>query len=398
MNKNGNLTRKRRPCAIGTGLVALDMVVSANSPGPPRCYAGGSCGNILTALRYLGWDSLPVSRLAPGPATESLLADLREWGVSDRFVTVDDTGSTPIIIQRILRTAAGEPRHTFSCRRCPGCGGSLPSYKPLLFTAAETIASRLPSAAVFFFDRVSRGSLHLAKVSSARGAAVVFEPSGVGDPGLFREAWSVAHIVKYAHERLRDITGMGLRRSDREGVLLEIETLGADGLRYRSRLPKFRTTRWRWSAACQPLLVADSAGAGDWCTAGILDRLARDGVEGLRSGGADAVQEALRFGQALAAWNCGFEGARGGMYRVSRSAFNRQVRKFLGGSASDLYTVEVRKTTADVLLNGLCPTCNREVCAVAPAVTSAPRSCHASVVKRNNRPTSSQAIAGHRSG
>lgn len=48
---------------------------------------------------------------------------------------------------------------------------------------------RLPAAEVFFFDRVSRGALQLAKASSERGAVVVFEPSGVGDPNLFREAW-----------------------------------------------------------------------------------------------------------------------------------------------------------------------------------------------------------------
>ncbi len=40
---------------------------------------------------------------------------------------------------------------------------------------------------------------------------------------------------------------------------------------------------------------------------------------------------ALRYGQALAAWNCGFEGARGGMYAVEREIFKIQIEALLSG-------------------------------------------------------------------
>ena len=85
----------------------------------------------------------------------------------------------------------------------------------------------------FFFDRVSRGTLNLARASAESGALVVFEPSGVGEPRLFREAWSIAHVVKYSNDPLRDIADLHLGESERNGLLLEIETLGSDGLRYR---------------------------------------------------------------------------------------------------------------------------------------------------------------------
>ena len=160
----------------------------------------------------------------------------------------------------------------------------------------------------------------------------MFEPSGIGDPKLFREAWSLSHVIKYSHERLRDIADLELRQSDHAGVLLEIETLGADGLRYRSRLPKVAVKGWPQVSALKPLAFKDAAGAGDWCTAGILSRLARGGLTGFRRTSSEKLQDALRFGQALAAWNCGFEGARGGVYHVDRRTFKRQVEVILSGT------------------------------------------------------------------
>jgi hypothetical protein len=41
------------------------------------------------------------------------------------------------------------------------------------------------------------------------------------------------------------------------------------------------------------------------------------------------LQAAIDFSQALAAWNCGFLGARGGMYAVSKGEFQRTIRQIL---------------------------------------------------------------------
>src|SRR5260370_25949939 len=124
MTQRTPTTRKPCPRAVGTGLLAFDIVINVNSHEPPRSHAGGTCGNVLTILSYLGWHSAPLSRLSPGAAAERVLADLRKWEVSTEFISVEDDGSTPIIIQRIARTEAGEPYHSFSWR-CPGCGAHL---------------------------------------------------------------------------------------------------------------------------------------------------------------------------------------------------------------------------------------------------------------------------------
>jgi sugar/nucleoside kinase (ribokinase family) len=354
------LSRKLCPSVVGTGLVALDVVLSADqdSNGSLQCFAGGTCGNVLTILGYLGWKASPVGRLSPGPAAERVLADLRHWKVSSDFLSVDADGSTPIIIQRIGRRATGQPYHSFSWR-CPACGAHLPGYKPVLATVAQHLAERLPAAQVFFFDRVSRGSLHLAKKTSENGAVVVFEPSGIGDPGLFREAWALAHVVKYSHERLRDIADLDLKPSEREGVLLEIETLGEEGLRYRSRLPKNPSRGWNSLPVFPVPDLKDAAGAGDWCTAGLLNKLARGGLTALKKATSETLREAFQYGQALAAWNCGFEGARGGMYEVDLATFHRQVDRILEGGEFEPLSLDKQDPELAQLLARLCPACEK---------------------------------------
>ncbi|MBV9122144.1 MAG: carbohydrate kinase [Planctomycetes bacterium] len=346
-----------RPTVVGTGLVALDVVYNPNSNRPPRWYAGGTCGNVLTVLSYLGWESIPVSRLAPGLAGDRLLEDLRQWNVSTEFVSREEEGSTPVIIERIGRTNAGKPYHKFLWR-CPTCGAHLPGYRPVPATAARQLAPVLPAAQVFFFDRVSRGALVLAETCARGGAVVVFEPSGIGDPSLFCEAWRLAHVVKYSHERLRDLAELQLMRTHGEPVLLEVETLGSEGLRYRSCLPDSRIRGWQTLDAIHIPEVKDTAGSGDWCTAGLLDKLARAGLTGLKRTSADRLPEAIRHGQALAAWNCGFEGARGGMYEMESSEFYKQVKRIASGSKSPSRTVGQHGPPAGPSLGGMCPACD----------------------------------------
>ena len=331
------------PTVVGTGLVALDAVLSADASIPVRYWAGGTCGNVLIAMRYLGWSAQPVARLGIGNSTDLLLADFRRWRLSERFVRVESDGSTPVIVERIRMDANGHPRHSFSWR-CTECGAPFPGYKPELATVAEEIATKMKKAAVFFFDRLSAGALVLARAAAEAGALVVFEPCSVGNPILFRQAWEVAHVVKYSHERLSEFPEMDVENSPR----LVIETLGDAGLRYRRRKTGNRAGNW---VELKSLLVdelKDTAGAGDWCTAGLLSKVATKGFAGFSAMSDEQILEAIRFGQALAAWNCRFEGARGGMYAMSKPQFKKQVDEILSGNLKVIPASRIASTdTAD---------------------------------------------------
>lgn len=327
MKQQRTTPKAKRPVAVGTGLIALDAVVSADRSLAVRYWAGGTCGNVLIALKYLGWTAQPIARLAADAATELVLSDLRRWGVSKRYVRIDADGATPVIVERITRDASGRVSHSFSWR-CETCGARYPNYKPELSSVAEALAPRMRNVSVFFFDRASPAALVLARAAIEAGAVVMFEPSGIGNPILFGQAWELSHIVKYSHERLSEFPDI-----DREnGPRLIIETLGQAGLRYRWRRASAQFGAWSKLKAIAVTDVKDTAGSGDWCTVGILARLGATGYAGFSRATDHQVRNAIQYGQALAAWNCRFEGARGGMYSVTRRQFHDQISELLSGN------------------------------------------------------------------
>lgn len=304
------MRREAHQRCIGTGLIVLDVV--RNMVGrsvTERRFAGGSCGNVLTILAYFGWDANAVGRIGDDHVGRELIADFKKWGVKTELLQLEAGRGTPIIVQENYLDTRGRPRHRFS-RACPVCGATLPAYRPLLTTEAPRIASKLPSHSVFYFDRVAPGTLELAQNSRAGGALVVFEPSGIKDERLFAECVRSAHVVKYANDRLEDIHDILANAK----VPIEIETLGAEGLRLRVRTSG-RAGVWKALPAFLAPELRDAAGSGDWTTAGFIHGLMTNGgaVEKLCAD-EDAVVHATRQGQALAALNCGFEGARGMMY------------------------------------------------------------------------------------
>jgi sugar/nucleoside kinase (ribokinase family) len=341
---------EHKPVVVGTGLVALDVVMNTDVHQRPRLWAGGTCGNVLTILSYLGWQAYPVARLNENIPAKHLLRDLRKWGVHLKFVHARHGGSTPVIVEHIRHNAAGKALHTFSWS-CPRCGAVLPRYKAVLAADARAIAAQIEHPQVCFLDRVSPGTLILARASATQGALVVFEPSSIGDPRLFREALALAHILKYSHERMEPLEAM----VSTGGPLLTIKTFGEEGLRYRSKLPLYETNDWEWLNAYAVDDVRDAAGAGDWCTAGIIYRLGQQGLEGLQQVTATQLLDALCFGQALAAWNCGFEGARGGMYSVTKKVFRCDIEQIMTGKSPKRSILEHSNSAEKEVFHAICP-------------------------------------------
>ena len=341
-----------QPRIFGTGLIALDLVIGVAPETPVRCWAGGTCGNVLSILAWLGWDAYPVARMGGDAASQRVRADMARWGVHFDWTRCAPTTPTPIVVEEIRRGRDGRPRHRFSWS-CPRCGEWLPPFRAITVNAVERIKPALAGAAVFFLDRLSRASLDLAAEASARGAAVVFEPSTGATDKLMAEGLAVAHVVKYADDRLAGFSGTMEGGST---ALLEVRTLGEGGLRYRHRFGRSISNWMHLSAVSAPRL-ADTCGSGDWCTAGFIAKAAVDGQQGLRRTGARGVRAALRYGQALAAWNCCFEGARGGMYAVTRDAFKTQIESLQDGR---LVAIEENAGGGKSTQVVTCPACSPE--------------------------------------
>ena len=340
-----------RPKIFGTGLIALDMVMGVDPDAPVRCWTGGTCGNVLCILAGLGWAAYPIARMNGDAASKRVRQDMARWGVHLDWTACAPVKNTPIIVQEIRRRQNGRPDHRFSWS-CPRCGEWLPPFRAITMDAVDGIKPALADASVFFLDRLSRAALDLAAEASAGGAIVVFEPSGGANGNSMAEALTLAHVVKYAHDRFSGIRGVMRKDS---AALLEIRTLGEGGLQYRHRLGR-GVSDWIHLAAVPASGLVDTCGAGDWCTAGLIARVAVGGQEGLRGVGARGVRAALRYGQELAAWNCGFEGARGGMYAAAAESFRTRIAGVLKGEFAG---IDEDAGEADWTGDVACPACAR---------------------------------------
>jgi sugar/nucleoside kinase (ribokinase family) len=336
----------------GSGLLALDVLVPNDGSGVQRQWAGGTCANVLTVLSYLGWKSFPVARLADDIAGRQVCADLSTWNVHLDHVHESPAASTPIFIEILTSHEGRAATHRFTSR-CPRCGSRFPPFQPITVAAAAKVAAKMESIDVFFMDRVSPGILLLAEEARTRGALVVFEPSGVGDVEQFQAALSISHIIKCAFERLGDTLETFSVPFNR----VEIVTQGSHGLRMRSGFSSHHCPTWEHFPGFGIDAVTDAAGAGDWCTAGLIHSLGLRGSASLINASGARLREGIRLGQALAAWNCSFLGARSGMYSVSPQALEIQIRKLSSNDFSGrlMTAKEARVSTTPV--RQLCSTC-----------------------------------------
>ena len=129
----------RTPKILGTGLVALDLVVSSDPEAPIRSWAGGTCGNVLSILAWLGWEAYPIARMNGDAASARVKADLRRWGVRLDLSECGPAVSTPIVVQEIKTSSSGDSTHRFSWS-CLRCGGWLPSFKPVTRAVVDLVA------------------------------------------------------------------------------------------------------------------------------------------------------------------------------------------------------------------------------------------------------------------
>jgi len=318
--KSSNIPKKKSVC-IGAGLIALDVVINGNPNIPLKLFAGGSCGNVVTILSFFNWDSFPVARLKMNDASKKLLDDLSDWKVNTSLITMTPDGSTPIIIQRIKRDKNGNAIHTFQFRN-PENGEWLPAYKPVLHSEVNYIIKKSPIPSVFYFDRVNRSSIDLAKYYKGKGAVIFFEPSSMSENKQFEECLNVADIIKFSNERINNYSDL----FPDQRVPLEIETLGKEGLRYRFS-HQLKSKQWINLTSYKISYVVDAAGSGDWFSAGVISKITTNGLKGFKNRNEKFILKALKYGQALGALNCFFDGARGLMYALNKEQVESLVRK-----------------------------------------------------------------------
>lgn len=311
--------------SVGSGFVTADvLLIGRDRVRANQTYAGGSCGNVLSILSYLNWTSYPVARLGGDRRATAILDDLKSFNVRTTFISNGKGGVTPTIIVRLTKDTNGQTKSKFEWKD-PHSGAWLPRYRPLPKRVAEEVRPQLPEADVFYFDRAEPSSLMLAQDLKQKGAIIFFEPSSFkeGDR-VFEECLEVADVLKYSSDRIP--TGFD---NLTVGAKIEIQTLGDHGLRYRRR-QRGRVLQWKHLPALDPI-PGDSTGCGDWCSAGVIEKICGGGRAHFEELSEACITNALKFGQALATLNVAYDGARGPMYHLSSTEAREKAEAILSG-------------------------------------------------------------------
>lgn len=285
---------------VGAGLISLDVLIWDGQTIPVSYYVGGTCGNVMMILSYMGWESYPIARLDGTKDAKRVLDDMKRHNVHTDFVSTQD-GKTPVIVQRNFINKDGIPTHKFESRN--NLGRFYLDFKSLTLKQANEVIEKMDFVPkVFFFDRVSPAIQRLAEAFKEKGSVIFFEPSSRGgDVKRFNQCVEVADIIKFSDQRIKDIEQF-------EGYKdkLFIQTQGAKGLSYRLN------SGWIHLEPVANDKVVDTAGAGDWTAAAFINVLftSRKGLSGIKE--AD-IEKALNEAQKVGAQSCSYEGARGMM-------------------------------------------------------------------------------------
>lgn len=144
----------------------------------------------------------------------------------------------------------------------------------------------------------------MAELFKEKGSVIFFEPSSRGgDVKRFNQCVEVADVIKFSDQRIKDVEQFESYKDK-----LFIQTQGAKGLSYRLN------SGWKHLEPVANDKVVDTAGAGDWTAAALINNLFKNKVMfGICNLLESDLETALNEAQKVGAESCSYEGARGMM-------------------------------------------------------------------------------------
>ena len=251
---------------IGSGIYNLDTIVVRDYPEWPRLRpftdsvfleeVGGTCGNVMSILAWMGWDAKPLVCLDDTPEGMKITEDLKRYGCDCRYVSNTPGGGTTLL--RCTHKKDQNGNHVMSVRAGSPGGSRFPKRH---FLRARDEAPAFLEAlkdipAVFFFDEPAAGNRLIAKGLKERGSLIYFEPSRIASNADL-EAVGVSDVIKFSDENIPDVSF-----ADAYNDKLFIQTMGARGVRY-----KYPDRPWIMIKTAPSTNVVDTEGAGDWFSA-----------------------------------------------------------------------------------------------------------------------------------
>ena len=291
---------KKLTC-LGVGTFPLDNLQEKNGKDVKTIYqhVGGTCGNVMSILAWMGWHTLPAARLDNSETGLLIKADLESYGCDTRLVSNTPDGGTTIldIIHKTGRD--GKPKTAYMAHSPRG--GRFVNHRFWTLKQAQALFDSLEEMPdVFFFDRCAPGNILLAQLFHERGVLVYYEPNEPVDRNFLR-AVATSDIVKFSNEKHPDV-------SFTEGFTdkLFIQTLNEKGLRF-----KLRAEGWMTIPPEHNPHAVDGEGAGDWTTSTFINELGHHHMLTFDRIHQPNVTHCLEEAQRVASMSVSYLGAKG---------------------------------------------------------------------------------------
>ena len=337
---------------VTTGYCPLDLIPTQAG----KSYTlspGGTCGNVSVILSHLGHLVTPVITVGSDQRGARLRAEMRGHGIDTSEIVTTTGRETPAVVQEIIDS---EPRRHRFVLRCPSCERLFPRSSGISLAIAEAVEDRLRRSQCLFLDRATPASIRLAKIAANIGLLVMFEANHIRPSSRNSVAAELSHIVKYSNEVDRE-SQRWLPNVDARTEII-VQTLGADGAKYRLRQADRSWGDWLRVPSITTELIEDTAGAGDWCSSGILHDLLRTPLH--KRFAKQSIERALQFGQALAAMSVSFRGPQGLLNRANGTEIQIMARAAARAGKVQIPALianqglsEARRTS----IQAACPTC-----------------------------------------
>ncbi|WEH38989.1 carbohydrate kinase [Streptomyces sp. AM 2-1-1] len=304
----------RAPVTV-IGEAVADAFVGATAPDgstPLTVHPGGGPANTAVALARLGTPVRFAGRLSKGPLGTLLRERLAGSGVD---LTRSVTSDRPATLALARIDEDGGASYDFYAEGTADWQWTADELTTALTAAPPSVCVHTGSLALALPPGCT--AIEAALEHARRTATVCVDPNvrpTVVDVALVRSRlphWcALADIVRVSADDVEFLMpGTGPdEAADRllaAGAGLAVVTLGGDGALARTRDLDVRVR-------APAVDVVDTIGAGDAFTAGLLHRLAADGVLGGRLEGltASALRDATGFAVAVAARTCAVAGAQ----------------------------------------------------------------------------------------
>ena len=287
---------------LGVGTFPLDNLMVKHSKDDVETiyqHVGGTAGNVMSILAWMGWHSLPAARLDDSEVGLQLKADLESYGCDTRYLTNTPDGGTTIldIIHKTGRD--GKPKTAYLAHSPRG--GRFVNHRFWTLKQAQELFDSLEEMPdVFLFDRCAPGNILLAQLFHERGVLVYYEPNEPVDRNFLR-AVAASDIVKVSNEKHPDVSFI-------EGFTdkLFIQTMSEKGLRF-----KLRAEGWITIPPEHNPHAVDGEGAGDWTTSAFIHEMGHHRMLTFDRIHLPNVTHCLEEAQRVASQSVSYIGAKG---------------------------------------------------------------------------------------